>query len=647
MHNSPNLLLKSANDRANPLFAINARALWMFSVVSLYAGSTSVLASDISPKMHNNKEVIYQVLPRLFGNTNTTNKPWGSLAENGVGKFADFDAKALQSIKELGVTHIWYTGVLHHASTTDYREDGISLDDPDVIKGRAGSPYAIRDYYNVSPDLAREPKNRMAEFEALIKRTHDHGMKVIIDIVPNHVARSYFSPEKPEGVQDFGSQDNKTHSYQRNNNFYYVINQSFTPPKLDTEMQYPSSFKHPLWDGKFIETPAKWTGNGARNAQPKSDDWYETVKLNYGVKPDGSHDFPPVPEKLRQADTKQHAAFWSEQDVPDTWKKFRQITQFWLDKGVDGFRYDVAELVPVAFWSYLNSHIKRTHPDTLLLAEVYDPSRYRDFIQLGRMDYLYDKVGFYDTIKKLLADEASINDLEQEQQRHKDIHPWLLRFLENHDEQRLTSPQFAGNPQKAKPAVVTSLFSNTAPFLLYFGQEVGEDGSEEPGFGAPSRTSIFDYIGVPAHQRWMNAGLFDGGQSTVTERQTRDFYQRILQIATTHPAVTGNYLPLTLASNQPNAVFAFARCVAEQCLIVISNFDHNASQQGEIALPEHFFNPDQRGASTNQLQPLYRDKNANISAFRDGILEVSLPPSSNLILSFTASEHAPEDNSSM
>ena len=139
----------------------------------------------------NHKIVIYHVFTRLFGNTNTNNKPWGTIEENGVGKFADFNKKALTEIKNLGVTHIWYTGVPHHAVINDYTEIGISNDDPDVVKGRAGSPYAVKDYYNVNPDLAKNPSNRLKEFKSLIERTHKAGMKVIIDIVPNHVARKY------------------------------------------------------------------------------------------------------------------------------------------------------------------------------------------------------------------------------------------------------------------------------------------------------------------------------------------------------------------------------------------------------------------------------------------------------------------------
>ena len=137
------------------------------------------------------KHVVYQVFTRLFGNTQNSSLPWGTVEENGVGKFSDFTHEALSAIKELGVSHIWYTGVPHHALINDYSEFGISNDHPAVVKGRAGSPYAVKDYYSVNPDLADNPAQRQEEFAALLERSHAHGLKVIIDIVPNHVARCY------------------------------------------------------------------------------------------------------------------------------------------------------------------------------------------------------------------------------------------------------------------------------------------------------------------------------------------------------------------------------------------------------------------------------------------------------------------------
>jgi len=326
------------------------------------------------------KEVIYQVFTRLFGNTNTTNKPWGTLEENGVGKFSDFSIKALDEIKDLGVTYIWYTGVPHHALVTDYSEYNITPDDPDVVKGRAGSPYAVKDYYNVNPDLADDPSRRIEEFVALIKRTHDAGMKVIIDIVPNHVARNYEGKTTPPGTEPFGISDDTSEEYSRDNNFYYIPGQAFRVPEWEDGYLPLGGEAHPMADGKFEEIPAKWTGNGSRKAQPGFHDWYETVRVNYGVKPDGTLDFVTLPAGYEHKSTEEHLHFWKQQSVPDSWIKFKEIVIYWLAKGVDGFRFDMAEMVPVEFWSFLNSHIKHKNPDAFLLAEVYNPAMYRAYI---------------------------------------------------------------------------------------------------------------------------------------------------------------------------------------------------------------------------------------------------------------------------
>lgn len=296
------------------------------------------------------KVVVYQVFTRLFGNKNQTNKPWGTIEENGVGKFNDFTDKALHEIKDLGVTYIWYTGVPHHALVRDYTVYGISNDDPEVVKGRAGSPYAVKDYYNVNPDLAVDPSKRLEEFEALIKRTHNAGLKVLIDIVPNHIARKYKGKSNPVGVKDFGADDDVSVEYKRDNNFYYIPREHFEIPDGDIPL---NGEKNPLIDGKFDENPAKWTGNGSRKVKPDQNDWYETVKVNYGVRPDGSKDFPELPVGFDQKSYKDHFAFWQDKDVPDSWKKFRDIALYWTAKGVDGFRYDMAEMVPYEFWSTL------------------------------------------------------------------------------------------------------------------------------------------------------------------------------------------------------------------------------------------------------------------------------------------------------
>lgn len=536
------------------------------------------------------KYVVYQVFTRLFGNKKTTNKPWGTIEENGVGKFNDFTDTALQEIKKLGVTHIWYTGVPHHDVIRDYTKYGISNDDPDVVKGRAGSPYAVKDYYNVNPDLAVDPAKRLEEFEALISRTHKQRLKVIIDIVPNHIARNYKGLTNPKGVKDFGADDDTSVEYARDNNFYYIPN---TPFEVPTSPDYKplNGESNPLSDGKFSEFPAKWTGNGSRMAKPDINDWYETVKVNYGVRPDGTKDFPELPADYDEKDYAAHYAFWKDKDVPSSWKKFRDIALYWIEKGVDGFRYDMAEMVPYEFWSYMNSSIKMKNPNAFLLAEVYNPREYRNYIKLGKMDYLYDKVETYDHLKAVIKGNALPDALSDIQNNMADIEHHMLHFLDNHDEQRLASPEFAGTPEKGKPLMVVSATISSSPTMIYFGQEVGEPGNEDAGFGKRSRTSIFDYIGVPHHQRWMNGGKFDGGQLSESEKALRDFYSRLLNFTLKSSAMLGKFQEIQSVNrketqNYDQGLYSFVRYSDDEKLIVIANFSWVTSSRIDLIVPE-------------------------------------------------------------
>ncbi|MDO4230285.1 MAG: alpha-amylase family glycosyl hydrolase [Capnocytophaga sp.] len=533
-----------------------------------------------------NKKVVYQVFTRLFGNTNTTNKPWGTKEENGVGKFSDFTDKALQEIKDLGATYIWFTGVPHHALVGDYTAFGISNDDPEVVKGRAGSPYAVKDYYNVNPDLADNPENRLEEFKELVKRTHRNGLKVIIDIVPNHVARRYESISKPSDVKGFGQEDNTSVQYDVNNNFYYNPGEVFQVPNYLEGYLPLGGEKNPLIDGKFAENPAKWTGNGSRKSQPDFNDWYETVKLNFGVRPDGTKDFPELSDAFDSKDYKEHYTFWKDKTVPNTWIKFRDIALFWLDLGVDGFRFDMAEMVPVEFWSYLNSNIKMKNPEAFLLAEIYNPKAYRDYIRKGKMDYLYDKVQLYDTLRGIISHGRSTDAIAPIQHELADISENMLHFLENHDEQRIASPEFAGYAEKAQPAMVVSSLISDAPVMIYFGQEVGEKGAERGGFGSPSRTSIFDYVGVPAHQRWVNNKQFDGGQLSDSEKKLRDFYKRLLNIQ-----VSGFYADIHKYNREHtefynDKVYAFVRGDEDNRWLIVVNFSDSEHFGFDLQIPQ-------------------------------------------------------------
>jgi glycosidase len=608
----------------------------------------SMTIENVLPKEPQGKPVVYQVFTRLFGNTNSNNKPWGTIQENGVGKFSDFTDTALQGIKELGTTHIWYTGVPHHDVITDYSAYSISHDDPDVVKGRAGSPYAVKDYYSVNPDLADDPAKRLEEFEALIARTHNNDMQVIIDIVPNHVARNYQSLAKPAGISDFGEQDDTSVEYAKNNNFYYVVGQDFQVPVPLDGYQPLGGDSHPMSDGKFDESPAKWTGNGSRKAQPHFHDWYETVKVNYGVKPDGSYDFVRLPEQYMQLEIEQHAQFWQGKEVPDSWLKFRDITHYWLDKGVDGFRYDMAEMVPVEFWSYLNSSIKMKNPDAFLLAEVYNPDLYRQYIQLGKMDYLYDKVEFYDSLKAIMQGNEKGHVLHQIQSGHEDIEQHMLHFLENHDEQRIASDDFVGKvggAEMGKPALVVSALISRSPTLIYFAQEVGEDGSEDLGFGDPSRTSIFDYGGVPAHQRWMNNGKFDGAQLSAAEKMLRSFYVDVMKISAFHPAMLGDYMPIVFKPDQvmdaetnevvklADKLVAFVRYIDDQRVLVVSYFGQQQAINLAVVLNKAQLSSLSLNTGTTEgVDLLTGNKQSLLVNDRVGVMELTLTPMQSVVI---------------
>ena len=522
------------------------------------------------------KDVVYQVFTRLFGNVNTTNKPWGTIKENGVGKFSDFTPKALKEIKNLGVTYIWYTGVPHHALINDYTDNGISNDFPEVVKGRAGSPYAVKDYYNVNPDLADNPDKRLNEFKALIKRTHKAGLKLIIDIVPNHVARNYEGASTPKGLEPFGAADDTSVEYARDNNFYYIPGEEFQTPEW-RDGYLPLAGEKSALEGKFVENPAKWTGNGSRLAKPDFNDWYETVKINYGVRPDGSYDFDILPAEYENKSYSEHYTFWVDKSVPSSWVKFKDIALYWLKMGVDGFRYDMAEMVPVEFWSYMNSHIKMENADAFLMAEVYNPNEYRNFIKKGKMDYLYDKVEMYDSLKHIMQGHGWTDHIPVVKKGTEDIEHHLLHFLENHDEQRIASPDFAGDAERGKPAMVVSATMTTAPLMVYFGQEVGEPAAEHAGFGSPTRTSIFDYIGVPHFQRWVNNKKFDGGQLSEEEAALRDFYKRLLSFTISSKALMGEYQDIHFYNREHTEfynhhVLSYVRWKDDEKLIVISNF---------------------------------------------------------------------------
>jgi glycosidase len=523
----------------------------------------SATALEQSAAQTDNKLIIYQLLPRLFGNKQTNNVTYGTIGENGSGKFNDINDRAIEGIKELGTTHIWYTGVIAHASLTDYSKHGIPTADADVVKGRAGSPYAIRDYYDVDPDLAVHVDKRMAEFEALLKRTHQHGLKVIIDFVPNHVARSYRSMAKPAGVPDFGAADDVNVAFSPKNDYYYVPGKHFQVPAGTRE----SGALTVLKDGSFAENPAKATGNNVFSEAPGKDDWYETVKLNYGVD---------------HGDNQQKHF----EPTPPVWLKMRDILTYWANKGVDGFRCDMAEMVPVEFWHWVIPEIKKVKPGIIFIGEAYDPNAYKTYLTDAKFDYLYDKVGLYDGLKRLMRNEehATVADIDRVwQQESAGFGDHMLRFLENHDEERIASQTFAGDPFYAIPAMVVSATLSSGPVMLYCGQEVGEPGSGKEGFsGEDSRTTIFDYWGMPEHQKWMNDGAFDGGKLSDAQKHLRNFYKSLLKTAGSAEAIVkGEFYHLPMH----NKLYAYIRYTENQRVLVFVNFDRSEAFEGDVEIP--------------------------------------------------------------
>ncbi|RNL50141.1 alpha-amylase family glycosyl hydrolase [Pedobacter jejuensis] len=587
---------------------LNTIAFLAMSFLLLF--STPSFAQKNSKSMNDKQIVIYQLLPRLFGNKNTTNIPYGTIEQNGSGKFNDINDKALDGIKELHANYIWYTGVIAHASLTDYSKYGIKVDDADVVKGRAGSPYAIRDYYDVNPDLAVDVKNRMKEFEDLVKRTHAKNLKVLIDFVPNHVARGYHSYAKPKSVVDFGANDDVTKGFSPTNDFYYIPGQKFLVPQHEPK-QTPLSA---LQDGKFDENPAKATGNNSFVAQPKYDDWYETIKLNYGV------DYLNGEKKYFDP-------------IPPVWTKMQDILIFWAKKGVDGFRCDMAEMVPIAFWNWVIPQVKKVNPDIIFLGEAYNPHVYKQYLDEGKFDYLYDKVGLYDGLKRLIRNEphADVKEIRYVWQTESaGFGNKMLRFLENHDEERIASAGFAGRAELALPAMVVSATLGSGPVMLYFGQEVGEPGKGAEGYGGDdNRTTIFDYWGVPNHQRWMNNGTFDGKGLDETQLKLRAYYQQLLKVTTQSDAIIhGDIYDVPQTGNMNNRMYAFIRYSGKQRLLVVVNFDRSQNLEANIEIPDHIL----KVKSSSPVTDLLTDKKLNIPAGTS--IPVKLAPVSAQVIEF-------------
>ncbi len=549
----------------------------------------------------NDKIIVYQIFTRLYGNRNTSRKENGSIEENGCGKLNDLTPTVLKKIRNMGVSHVWYTGVIRHATQTDYSDHGIPVNHPAVVKGKAGSPYAITDYYDIDPDLATDVDLRMLEFEQLVERTHQAGMKVIIDFVPNHVARQYHSICKPEGVRDLGEDDNPQHGFDPQNNFYYCPGQSFSP-------------YFDLYHGAeqpYHEEPAKATGNDCFHHAPGVNDWYETVKLNYGV------DY--------YAGRIGHF-----QPIPDTWDKMTDILLFWAGKGIDGFRCDMAEMVPTAFWHWAIDKVKYRYPEIIFVGEVYDPNQYRSYLGAG-FDYLYDKVGMYDTLRGVMGGGLSTHAITSAWQQTDDIRDHMLFFLENHDEQRIASDFFAGDARKGVPALVVSALLQQNPLMVYAGQEYGERGMDREGFsGRDGRTTIFDY--------WCIDTLVRAAQRKLTaeEKVLKAQYDKVLNIARSEKSIVeGDSFDLMYVNGQYQRQYAFLRKADSEVLLVVVNFD-DLPVVMDVMIPAHafdFLNMKEKGTVSTDL---LTGERIRLQLQRDMPVAVSLKPLGAVVMKFKA-----------
>lgn len=561
--------------------------------------------SDVALLQNMDKISVYQIFLRVFGNKNTTNKFYGTLSENGTGKFGDINANALKSLKKFGVTHIWYTGVVEHATMTDFSEFGIEKDHPQVVKGIAGSPYAIKDYYDVNPYLAADVTQRMAEFEALLQRTHKAGLKAVIDFVPNHVARQYKSDVKPAGAVDFGEKDDSSTAFSPSNNFYYIPGKPFRVPD---EVNPPVAFEQP-----YAEYPAKATGNDVFTATPGINDWFETVKLNYGV------DYLNGRRKYFDP-------------VPPTWNQMLDILTFWAAKGVDGFRCDMAEMVPVEFWHWVIPKVKALYPGVIFIAEIYNPAEYRNYLEYGNFDYLYDKVGLYDALRRLIEGHGNAMDITavwQNESGH--FSRKMLRFLENHDEQRIASNEFGKTPESAYAAMMLSATLHTGPVMIYAGQEFGVKPDRAEGFqGDDGRTTIFDYWALPEVQSWLSS--YSTASLEETTAAVRNYYERLLHFVQKNEAVyAGEFHDLQYLNGFGHSLgydervsYSYLRFSAKQCLLFAFNFDLRDERKFNLKLPRSVF---KEGRIRMKFKPVFEPgEKTEVNAEAEISMEVTVPP---------------------
>ena len=502
------------------------------SALALLSSQLPAVGAPMNPDSTTPRVRIYQLLPRLFGNVNETRKPNGTLLENGVGKFADLNDAALGSLRAMGFTHIWLTGVLRQATSTDYAAIGLPADDPDLLKGLAGSPYAIKDCFDVCPDYAVQPAERLAEFRALLARMHAAKLRAIIDFVPNHVARSYRSTFQPDA--DFGAKDDRQRFFAAQNNFFYLQADApgggaplRLPTMRDGQLVSPTCRVLGKGDGRFdgeLEH-GKVTGNNVASWAPGPNDWYETVKLNYGFDfTTGAQEYPTTEQAGKP--------------IPDTWLKMDRVLAHWQALGVDGFRCDMAHLVPPEFWTWAIGRARDRKADAFFVGEAYDNDPIK--VTNGNVMTALLGAGFnavyddpsYKALKGIYDGPKWANDLDGALGDDL-LFPRALRYVENHDEVRLAGAgQWGGVGMEVGRPVAAILYGlSRGPVLIYSGQEVGEPARGAEGFaGDDARTTIFDYWSMPELAKWVNGHRYDGGRLAPEQKKLREFYARLLAL---------------------------------------------------------------------------------------------------------------------
>ena len=498
------------------------------------------------------KTMIYSYMPRLFRGVAAPLVAGGSYEQNGSGKFADMDEKALQQLRSMGFTHIWPIGVIRHASRCAFPEQGIEADPQATVKGQAGSPYAIADYFDVAPYLAHDPAKRMEEFEALLERSHRMGLKCIIDFVPNHVARTYHSLSH----KDFGVADDRTKRYERDNNFYWLPDE-----KLILE-----------GTPNYTECPARVTGNDRFTTEVGANDWYDTVKLNYGI------DYTTTPPRE------------DFEPIPATWHDMLEILLYWTEKGVDGFRCDMAEMVPEAFWRWVIPIVKARYA-VCFIAEIYRTELYEAF-RLAGFDYLYDKVGLYDTLIDVTKGFRPAEDIRGALETEAGYREHMLTFLENHDEYRLASKGCLGSAKAAIPALAVALFAGKGPYMHYFGQALCEEASRPAGFSkGAGRTSIYDFVEVPSVSSWVRGDYTDFYLGHKEKRLSERYKEMLYWASALKVVEEGSYYYLPSESYKvegadPSKLYLFLRYNEDEVLLSASNF---STQEAHITLrwPSH------------------------------------------------------------